>query len=166
MALGAAFAGCGGEKAEEESPASRQQRFEDAAIKHARCMREHGVDVPDPKPGQGGVILKGPQGAAANVGAMEETAKACDKHLKGVAQQDISDEEKNDMRDAALKHARCMRDQGIDFPDPQFDEDGGIAVRIGEGFDPNDPAVRRADRACAKYGPGSGPIGAGTEVAP
>ena len=164
--LGAAFVGCSGEKADSESAALGQQRFEDAAIKHARCMREQGVDVPDPKPGQGGVVLRGPRGAGGDVTAMEDAAKACDRYLKGVAQQSISDEEKNEMRDAALKHARCMRDEGIDFPDPQVDEDGGIVVRIGEGFGPNDPAVRRAEKACAKYGPGPGPMPDSTEVAP
>jgi hypothetical protein len=27
-------------------------------VKYARCMRREGVDVPDPKPGQGGLIMR------------------------------------------------------------------------------------------------------------
>jgi hypothetical protein len=30
-----------------------------------------------------------------------------------------------DPRDAFLAYARCMRENGIDMPDPQFDEGGG-----------------------------------------
>ena len=35
-----------------------QARFRDAALKFARCMRAHGVDVPDPQPGSGGIMLQ------------------------------------------------------------------------------------------------------------
>jgi hypothetical protein len=35
-----------------------QARFRDAALKFARCMRAHGVDVPDPQPGSGGINIQ------------------------------------------------------------------------------------------------------------
>src|SRR6188474_3666581 len=40
--------------------------------------------------------------------------------------------------DAMLEYAQCMRDQGVDFRDPQFDEGGGIVVgpRQGTGSGP------------------------------
>ena len=31
---------------------------EDRNREFAKCMREHGVDVPDPEPGQGGITIK------------------------------------------------------------------------------------------------------------
>jgi hypothetical protein len=34
--------------------AAQQAKFQDAFLKYARCMRAEGVDIPDPKPGQGG----------------------------------------------------------------------------------------------------------------
>ena len=40
------------EPAASKQPASKKDR-DAAMLAHARCMREHGVDVPDPKPGEG-----------------------------------------------------------------------------------------------------------------
>jgi hypothetical protein len=43
-----------------------------------------------------------------------------------------------------------MRDNGVDFPDPSFGEDGGVVVDIGpdSGIDPDSPAFKRAQEAC------------------
>ena len=46
-----ALVACGGSEASGEDA---QAKAEDAALDYAKCMREHGVDVPDPKPGAGG----------------------------------------------------------------------------------------------------------------
>ncbi len=64
--------------------------------------------------------------------------------------------------EGALAFARCMREQGIDFPDPEFPEEGGARVRIGPGtgIDPSSPKFQRAQKACAKElkgGPFGGP---------
>ena len=37
---------------------AQQARFQDAFVKYARCMRAVGVDVPDPKPGAGGMVFR------------------------------------------------------------------------------------------------------------
>jgi hypothetical protein len=37
------------------SPADKQ-RLQDAALEFARCMRKHGIEVPDPKIGDGGIV--------------------------------------------------------------------------------------------------------------
>src|ERR1700754_3563019 len=34
---------------------------------------------------------------------------------------------------AARGYAECMRDHGVEMPDPEVNEDGGIAIRIGPG---------------------------------
>ena len=40
-----------------EAPDPAQQaKFQDAFVKYARCMRAAGVNVPDPKPGDGGLL--------------------------------------------------------------------------------------------------------------
>lgn len=152
-----ALAACGGGEGGGGS-ASEQERFEQAALQHARCMREHGVDVPDPKPGQGGVVIVGPGDRPADPEAGRRAEEACAKHLRDVPPPKMSEEEKQEMRDAALAHARCMREQGIDFPDPKFSPDGGITVE-GRGLDPNSPKMRAANEACAKHLPklGEGP---------
>ena len=134
-------------------------KLERAALEHAECMRKQGIDVPDPKPGQGGIILRGPRGG--DPGAQERAARKCEKFLRDVPPPRLSDEQRNAMRDGALKHARCMRGQGIDFPDPKFDDQAGITVKVGDGFDPADPRTRLAERKCQKLPPrpGAGPLG-------
>jgi hypothetical protein len=37
---------------------AEQARFLAAALKFARCMRAHGVDIPDPQPGNGGIVVE------------------------------------------------------------------------------------------------------------
>ena len=55
------------------------------------------------------------------------------------------------MQDAALEFAQCMRDKGYDFPDPTFNEDGGMMFQRGAGddeLDPNDPQVQADMNEC------------------
>jgi hypothetical protein len=53
-----------------------------------------------------------------------------------------------DPQQAALAYARCMRQQGIDIPDPM--PDGGIDER-GIGVDPDGPKFKAAEQACQQY---------------
>src|SRR4028118_2310899 len=46
--------------------------------------------------------------------------------------------------DGALKFARCMRGQGIDFPDPREEGSGLVKVGGGPGQNPDDPRTRAA----------------------
>jgi hypothetical protein len=39
---------------------AEQARFLDMALKFARCMRAHGIDIPDPKLADGGIAIGGP----------------------------------------------------------------------------------------------------------
>ena len=48
----------------------------------------------------------------------------------------MSAAEKEEFKKAALANARCMREHGIDFPDPKFEPDGGARVKIGKGLEP------------------------------
>jgi hypothetical protein len=61
------------------------------------------------------------------------------------------------MKAAALKNAQCMRDHGIDFPDPQFGEGGRMQQKIGgpgSGIDPKSQKFQDAMKACQKDAPG------------
>jgi hypothetical protein len=51
-----------------------------------------------------------------------------------------------------------MRAHGVDVPDPQVGN-GGIMIQKGSGpkIDPQSPAFRSAQKACATYLPGGGP---------
>jgi hypothetical protein len=69
---------------------AEQARFRDAALKFARCMRAHGIDIPDPQPNAGGIVLGKPgRGGAGKVGinpespAFRRAQQACRSLLPG-----------------------------------------------------------------------------------
>ena len=53
--------------------------------------------------------------------------------------------------DGALQFARCMRGEGIDFPDPEKEGSGLVKVGGGPGQNPDDPRTRAASEKCAKH---------------
>jgi len=141
-----------------------------AAVNFARCMREQGVDMPDPTfddngdatvgfaPGGGDV-----QEAGAGDATFTQADKACRHHMDGVAQGGFAKPDAK-MQDNALKFARCMRDNGVpNFPDPDFSDGGGVIKVGGEGLDPNSPALESAHKACQSL-LGGPPGGSGGSV--
>ena len=62
-----------------------------------------------------------------------------------------------DFKQAALEFARCMRQHGIDMPDPG--SNGGIVVKDGPNtVKPDDPKFKAAEQACRKYQPKGGEL--------
>src|SRR4051794_5004128 len=124
-----------------KSKESAKQEMQDASLAFARCMRQHGVDMPDPTftdngNGGGGFAIKqtapGGGGARPSDAAFEAAQKACQPILDK-AEQDMprpSPEEEAKMRDQALKFAKCMREHGIDMPDPTFDSSGRTKIEM------------------------------------
>jgi hypothetical protein len=50
---------------------AEQARFMAQALKFSRCMRAHGVDIPDPQPGNGGIVVQQRAGGrASNTGKL------------------------------------------------------------------------------------------------
>src|SRR5206468_7658682 len=115
-----------------------KQELQDAALAFARCMRQHGVDMPDPSfndngNGGGGFAIKqgGPASGARPDDAIFQAAQTACQPILDKAEQDMprpSPEEEAKMRDQALKFARCMRQHGIDMPDPTFDDSGRAKI--------------------------------------
>jgi hypothetical protein len=144
------LAACGGGEASGSSDSDRTS-FRDAQLAFAKCMRENGVNVPDPKPGERGrfrLELK-----AESDADREKTKQAmdkCQKHLDAVKPPELSEEQQAELRDWALKQARCMRRKGIDVPDPQFEGKGGVTQRIPKSLDVTDQEVRAAEEACRR----------------
>ena len=131
--------------AEEEDPAAAtgqpDQSTRQAMADFAECMRKEGIDFPDP--GQGGFRLKGDPD---EIGAAEE---ACKELREKIEPPELSDEQEAEFKDAALAHARCMREEGIDFPDPEFSGDGGARINLGKsGIDPDDADFKAAQEKC------------------
>ena len=154
----AGFAGCGGEDASPDRSSSRDRAL-DGALAFARCMRENGVDVPDPQRGSNGMIRIAPGGPAGPGGGglpnpedpkFRKANEACSKHLDDAgAAPDPEALEAN--RDAFVAYARCMRAEGVDVPDPGAD--GSLRFRVGDPDAPNpeSPAFKRADAMCDKH---------------
>jgi hypothetical protein len=159
LAVGAvAVASCGGddEASGGTSAADRDSKVREAALKHARCMREHGVDMPDPTfEGGGGVKQTGPDEGTPRA-KVRDAEKACEKYLEEIEPPKLSDEEQREFKEAALANARCMREHGIEnFPDPTFGENGRAELRIDKatGVDPDDPDFKEAEKACQETMP-------------
>jgi hypothetical protein len=143
IAIGAAVAvaGCGGG---EENPADSSSSDQDAArVKLEQCLRDNGADLPSESDGPG----------RSEVRINKEAMDACEEERKA-AFGEITPEQQQEFRDAFARFASCMRDHGVDLPDPtQGDQ---VAVRI----DGRDPAVREAQEACQDQMPeGPGPGG-------
>ena len=159
LLCGLAFAACGAEEPAGSTADTPQERNREAGLAYAKCMRENGVDVPDPQPGEGGMRLMGPD-ENVSPGTMRKADAACRKHLEDIEAPELSEEQRKEMQEGALAHVRCMREHGIDMPDPTFDENGGVQIRIGgpdgKGPRPGDPKFRKAQEACRDELPGGG----------
>ena len=141
-----ALAACGGDGGGEAAAQSSEKERRQAALKFAQCMREQGIDFPDPQAG-GGPVRIGGEGTPEE---LREAEQACAEFREDIEPPELSAAEQKKFKDAALAHARCMREQGIDFPDPTFSEDGGAQVRIGEGgVEPDDADFKRAQEKCS-----------------
>ena len=154
---------CGGEAETPTQPAADKNK--QAMLDYASCMRENGIDMPDPKFEGDRVTQRiGGPGQKINPDDMRAAEKACAKYQDAIEPPELSDEEAAEFKQAALKNARCMREHGVEkFPDPTFDENGGAQIRMskGMGIDPEDPAFKKAMKACEDKMPGAGTTSAG-----
>ena len=167
LATGAlAAAACGGE-GNTPTSAAGSRKGPDAATKkallqYAQCMRDHGVDMPDPNFSGGRVTMRsGGPGTKVAPATMEAAQEACKKYQAKIKPPAMSTAEKEKFKKEALANAQCMRDHGItNFPDPTFDSNGGAQIQLGKGggLNPDDPKFKAAQKACAKLtGIGGGP---------
>jgi hypothetical protein len=131
VACGGSDSGSGGGAAATE---------EEAGLEFAECMREHGVEIEDPKPGEN-VAIDGDGDPTT-----KRALAACDDKLDG-AGQELSASEDEEFKEGALALARCMREQGIEMGDPKFPGPGQFLLDIG-GVDTESPAFRAAQDAC------------------
>jgi hypothetical protein len=119
-----------------------------AALDFAKCMREHGIDMPDPQVDEQGrvrVRVGGPGGGGRpDPKKLDEAQKACG-HLMGGG--DGAGQIDPEERDAMVAFARCMREHGIDMPDPTGD---GLVMRKDDdrGPDPSSEQFQAAEKAC------------------
>jgi hypothetical protein len=115
-------------------------------------MKQHGVDLPDPKVDQNGNLTLGAVtvggGSGFDAQDFQAAQKTCGQPPQG-AFGTSSPQQSQDQADAAVKFADCMRANGVpDFPDPNAS--GGRVVFGGGGIDMNDPKVQAAFEKCQK----------------
>jgi hypothetical protein len=148
LLAGFALAGCGSDDPTGEAAADPEQRNRDAMLAYAQCMRDQGIDMPDPAPDERGFRVTAPKGVTPE--EMRTAEEACSKHLDDLKPPEMSEEQEKEFQEAALAHARCMREHGIDMPDPTFGENGRAQIRIGKGsgIDPESPKFQEAQDAC------------------
>lgn len=182
-ALGLLLAACGGRESSEgiaslEEAAAEGSTTtalaastdpEQAMLDYTQCMRDHGVDMPDPEMGPGGgafgFTITGEIGETPGDGEMQQMQganEACNYLLEGMVQE-FEMPDMSEMQDEMLAFSQCMRDHGIDYPDPEFTEDGGITMSIGPGdeggIDPGAPGFQEAQEACQEiFGGAGGPM--------
>ena len=129
---------------------------EEALLAFAACMRENGVGAfPDPSLSADGSVSFGTGGGSTPFGDVdnataEAAVNACIGELEGAAfAPGGSAFDITEMQDAMVEFAQCMRDNGIDFDDP--DLSGFARGELSNPFaelDVTDPEVAAAIEDC------------------
>lgn len=121
--------------------------------KFAQCMRDNGVDVPDPGPdgnytfgGQGGGSAGQSPGVDRNDPKFQTAMTACRSLMPaGGIPIKLNPQQLEQYR----VFAGCMRENGVDFPDPNAD--GTLAIDMSNAerlMDRNNPSFTKAIQAC------------------
>jgi hypothetical protein len=139
-------------------PVSAPSDPEEAMLAYTECMRDHGIEMEDPRPaggeGGGGIVAQAPE-------ADDEEFQAAQAECEPLLNEVVSDfepdpEQEAELREQLLEYAQCMREHGIDMPDPTFDEGGGgLVVGQDADIDVDSDEFRAADDECAGGGMGN-----------
>ncbi|TDC44219.1 hypothetical protein E1281_34300 [Actinomadura sp. KC345] len=138
---GSGVAGAGGSAS---ASAGESLSPEDAQLKFAQCMRENGVDVPDPGSGDAERL-----GSGTDRKKLEAALEKCQSWLQAGGR--IPDLKDPKVRDEYVDFAQCMREHGVNMPDPG--PDGELKVPTG---DIDQKAVEKAREKCRLELPGAG----------
>jgi hypothetical protein len=121
-------------------PADRQLQF-------TRCMRDQGIDVPDPDPNGG----FGGRGSLGDVDPEQfrKALEACRQYAGGAdGQAGPSEADKQKM----LDYIRCLRGEGVDIADPDPETGRPQAGDLQKFLRP-DAEMKAAQRACEEHRP-------------
>jgi hypothetical protein len=146
-----------------------ESEVQDAFLEYAQCMRDNGIDMPDPEfDGNGGVSMG--FDASSGVDPESEEFKAADEECQPIIEEarpdiQLSPEEKAELQDRLVALAECMRARGHDMPDPEVADDGGVMISRGgpdseQGGPPDeqfDQDMEECHEEAGIDGPGGGP---------
>jgi hypothetical protein len=162
VALGLALSGCAGQGGDTPAvatanngaaPAASESAApsdEERARQFAACMREEGIDVPDPEPGAGGAAGGNQRDFAFRIegsdkGKLNAAMEKCRQYLpNGGEMRPLTPEQLERQRELA----KCMRANGVpDFPDPD-PNGGGAIIRDFAKDQVDEDAMRNAIEKC------------------
>ncbi|SDN48796.1 hypothetical protein [Allokutzneria albata] len=132
------------DKAAAQNDADVPKDPKERALKFAKCMRDNGVDMPDPTFGEGGASIALGSGDA-DMEKFKKANKACEKY-SGAKDFNPNDPK---VKEEQLKWAKCMREQGIDMPDPGAD--GSVRAMP---MDKDQKKMEEAFKKCSPDGKG------------
>jgi hypothetical protein len=152
------------------SSAGASGRYQ-ARIAYAKCMRAHGVKVPDLSPS--GTVPGGLRAlrSSPNFEAANQACASLRRNAFGFGS--LSPARQARIQQGLVKFAQCMRAHKIDIQDPTPGPGGGLGIFRGvPSSERKSPAFRSALEACSTNLPrgfgrgaaGAGPSGAGANV--
>jgi len=103
---------------------------EAAMLAFTQCLRDQGIDVDDPTVDANGNLQLAPitieveassddPEAIPDPSEFEALIGSCDEYLEGIVM-NAAPVDTTEMEDSFLAYAACMRDNGVDMPDPDF----------------------------------------------
>ena len=116
-------------------------------LEFARCMRDAGIDVPDPRRDEEPILIGPDLGIDPSDPAFAAANEQCAEHLPRVGPGGVDAGASPEAQERFLKMAACMRGSGFDVPDPDF-SGGATRMSLPDGVDPTDPGFQAAQRAC------------------
>jgi hypothetical protein len=133
---------CGGGGSGSGSGGGEAAAAEEEGLEFTECLRAHGVEVEDPKPGQTNIAVDARDPKA------KKALAACNGKLSSSGQE-LSSGEADEFREGALALAQCFREEGIEMGDPTFQGPGKFLLDI-KGLDTTSPAFEAAREACGE----------------
>ena len=148
------------------SSSGTQATDEERALEFAQCMRDNGVDFPDPVINADGSIDLAGNVTPGSIDPTSDTFNAavevCGSIVAGASFLPGADIDETEQQATLLAFAECLRGLGYDVVDPVLSDiqaggPGALVQAFGENFDPTDPANAGAVQEC------QGQVGASDE---
>jgi hypothetical protein len=158
------LAACGGGDPA-ASAADADAKAEAARVRLEQCLRENGLEIKSSDGGRRTFVR-------ANDAKARAAMQKCRKYQQA-AFGSITPEQRQAFQDAFTKFAACMRQHGVDLPDPVSGGGPGAGPQLRRGpgaggaarVDKASPTVQAAQKACQDKLPRTGPGGGGFRIA-
>lgn len=143
---GVATAGGGSGEPAVSPSASATVSGDDQRLAFVRCLRENGVDIPDDG------LSGGPGSIDLQSTKVQDALTACQDQAPDMGGDGPLGPMSEAQQNQFIELAGCLRDEGLDVPDPTFTADGRLDLGslVSSGINPSDPEVRAALQTCSE----------------